>query len=402
MLRVGLTGGIGSGKSTVSGRLAEHGATIIDADRIAREVVEPGSAGLAKVTDAFGDGVIGSDGALDRAALAKVVFADNAARHKLNGIVHPLIGTRTAELTSAAPRDAVLVHDVPLLVENGLAPMYHLVVVVDAPIPDRIARLVHGRGMTEEEVWARIDAQADEARRRAVADVWLDNSGTPDQVLAAVDALWSDRLIPFEANVRLQRFAERGAPRIVAYHPDWPAQAERLAARIRLAAGALALGVDHIGSTAVPGLAAQDVLDLQISVGSLADADDLAQSLAAAGFPELPGATLDHPLPGDPDLDHWAKRTHVSADPARWADLHVRVAGSAGWRFALLCRDWLRADESARAEYEQAKRALSADHHDQTVSAYDAAKNAWLDRAQPRAQAWAERAGWTPPEVSAD
>jgi dephospho-CoA kinase len=399
MLRVGLTGGIGSGKSTVSGRLAEHGATIIDADRIAREVVEPGSVGLAKVTEAFGTGVIGPDGALDRAALAKVVFADNAARHKLNGIVHPLIGTRTAELTSAALKDAVLVHDVPLLVENGLAPMYHLVVVVDAPIPDRIARLVHGRGMTEEQVRARIDAQADEARRRAVADVWLDNSGTPDQVLATVDALWSDRLIPFEANVRLQRFADRGAPRIVAYHPDWPAQAERLAARIRLAAGALAPSVDHIGSTAVPGLAAQDVLDLQITVRSLADADDLAQSLAAAGFPELPGATLDHPLPSDPDPEHWAQRTHVSADPARWANLHLRVAGSAGWRFALLCRDWLRADGSARAEYEQAKRALSANHHDRSVRAYDAGKNAWLDGAEPRARAWAQSTGWTPPEA---
>ena len=398
MLRVGLTGGIGSGKSTVSGRLAEHGATIIDADRIAREVVEPGSVGLARVTEAFGGGVLGPDGALDRAALAKVVFADDAARQKLNGIVHPLIGARTAELTSAAPKDAVLVHDVPLLVENGLAPMYHLVVVVDAPVPERIARLLRTRGMTEDEVRARIAAQADEARRRAVADVWLDNGGSPDQVLAAVDALWADRLIPFEANVRLRRHADRGAPRVVTSHVDWPAQAERLAARIRLAAGALAVRVDHIGSTAVPGLAAQDVVDLQVSVRSFADAEDLTQSLAAAGFPLGPDQSDDRPLPSDPDSAHWIRRTHVSADPARWADVQVRVTGSAGWRFALLCRDWLRADEAARAEYEQVKLAASAQHHDQSAPRYAAAKNAWFDGAEARALAWAEQTGWTPPE----
>ena len=383
MLRVGLTGGIGSGKSTVSGRLAEHGATIIDADRIAREVVEPGSVGLARVTEAFGDGVLGPDGALDRAALAKVVFADDAARQKLNGIVHPLIGTRTAEQTSAAPKDAVLIHDVPLLVENGLAPMYNLVVVVDAPVEERIARLVRGRGMTEDEVRARIAAQADEARRRAVADVWLDNGGSQDQVLAAVDALWADRLIPFEANVRLQRYADRGAPRLVAANPDWPAQAQRLAARVRLAAGSLATQVDHIGSTAVPGLAAQDVLDLQIAVRSAADADDLSQSLTAAGFPALTRDADAH--------------IQVSADPARWADLHIRVAGSEDWRVALLCRDWLRADDAARAEYEQVRRAASARHHDRSASGYEAAKQAWRDAAGPRALDWAQRTGWTPP-----
>jgi dephospho-CoA kinase len=380
MLRVGLTGGIGSGKSTVSGRLAEHGATIIDADRIAREVVEPGSVGLAKVTDAFGTGVLAADGALDRAALAKVVFADDAARQKLNGIVHPLIGTRTAELASAAPRDAVVVHDVPLLVENGLAPMYHLVVVVDAPVSERIARLVRGRGMTEEEVRARIAAQADEARRRAVADVWLDNGGTPDQVLAAVDALWADRLIPFEANARLRRFADRGAPKIVAHRDDWAAQAQRLAARIRLAAGALALRVDHIGSTAVAGLAARDVLDLQVTVRSGAEADDLAQPLIAAGFPAL-----------------GSSQEYVSADPARWANVYARVEGSAEWRFALLCRDWLIADGTARADYERTKRALSAQHHDRSMSDYLAAKQTWLGTARPRAQEWAQRTGWAPP-----
>jgi dephospho-CoA kinase len=258
--------------------------------------------------------------------------------------------------------------------------MYHLVVVVDAPVSERIARLVRGRGMTEEEVRARIAAQADEARRRAVADVWLDNGGTPDQVLAAVDALWADRLIPFEANARLRRFADRGAPKIVAHRDDWAAQAQRLAARIRLAAGALALRVDHIGSTAVAGLAARDVLDLQVTVRSGAEADDLAQPLIAAGFPAL-----------------GSSQEYVSADPARWANVYARVEGSAEWRFALLCRDWLIADGTARADYERTKRALSAQHHDRSMSDYLAAKQTWLDTARPRAQEWAQRTGWAPP-----
>src|SRR5690349_19395640 len=129
MLRVGLTGGIGSGKSTVARRLAEHGAVVIDADKIAREVVEPGTDGLAEIHAAFGDDVI-SDGALDRAALAQRVFTDETARATLNGIVHPRIGARTGELMAAAPADAIVVHDVPLLVENHLGPAYHLVLVV--------------------------------------------------------------------------------------------------------------------------------------------------------------------------------------------------------------------------------------------------------------------------------
>ncbi|HEX3782175.1 MAG TPA: dephospho-CoA kinase [Pseudonocardiaceae bacterium] len=398
MLRVGLTGGIGSGKSTVSGRLAEHGATIIDADRIARQVVEPGSIGLAKVTEAFGGEVLAPDGSLDRAALARVVFADDSARQRLNGIVHPLIGTRTAELTSAAPEDAVLVHDVPLLVENGLAPMYHLVIVVDAPVPERIRRLVRDRGMTEEEITARIAAQADEARRRAVADVWLDNGGSQDEVLAEVDALWADRLVPFEANIRLRRYADRGAPKIVPYHREWPAQAQRVAARIRLAAGALAQRVDHIGSTAVPGLAAKDVLDLQVAVRSMADADDLDQSLASAGFPRCAGLDADTPKPSDPDPEHRVERTHVSADPARWVNLHLRIADGPGWRYALLARDWLRADETARAEYEELKRGLAAGHHDRSITEYGRAQHGWLDAAQSRAEDWARRSGWTVPD----
>jgi dephospho-CoA kinase len=176
MLRVGLTGGIGAGKSTVAGRLAEHGAVVIDADKIAREVVEPGTEGLAELVAEFGRDILAPDGSLDRPSLAAKAFANDEARNKLNAIVHPKIGKRTAELVDKAAPEAVVVHDVPLLVENGLAPVYHLVIVVDAPEDVRLARLTGPRGMSEVDARNRIAAQADERRRRAVADVWLDNS----------------------------------------------------------------------------------------------------------------------------------------------------------------------------------------------------------------------------------
>src|ERR1044072_5266476 len=203
MLRVGLTGGIGAGKSTVAGRLAEHGAALIDADKIAREVVDPGTEGLAELVDEFGADILTPDGALDRPRLAEKAFTSDDARNRLNAIVHPKIGARTAELVAGAAPDAIVVHDVPLLVENGMAPMYHLVLVVDAPEAVRVERLTCYRGMSEVDARNRIAAQADERRRRAVADVWLDNSETPDLVLAEVDRLWADRLVPYEANVRL-------------------------------------------------------------------------------------------------------------------------------------------------------------------------------------------------------
>ena len=252
MLRVGLTGGIGSGKSTVAGRLAEHGAVVIDADAIAREVVEPGTPGLTELVEAFGQDILDPHGALDRGRLAQRVFSDEQARARLNGIVHPRIGARTRELMEAAVEDAIVVHDVPLLVENDLGANYHLVLVVDAPLETRIHRLVRTRGMSEEDARARIRAQADEAARRAAADVWLDNGGSIDQVLADVDALWADRLVRFESNVRLGHRNRYGGPRLVLPNPDWPAQAARLSARVRAAIGNPDARVDHIGSTAVP------------------------------------------------------------------------------------------------------------------------------------------------------
>ena len=195
MLRIGLTGGIGSGKSTVAALLAARGAVVVDADRIAREVVEPGTPGLAAVVRAFGPGVLTSDGALDRAALAAIVFADQEARARLDGIVHPLVRARAEEVVAEAPPDAVVVQDVPLLVETGQAGRYDLVLVVEADLETRLARLVL-RGLTEEDARARIAAQATDEQRRAVADVVLDNSGTPDALAAQVERLWAERVVP--------------------------------------------------------------------------------------------------------------------------------------------------------------------------------------------------------------
>jgi dephospho-CoA kinase len=192
---VGLTGGAGAGKSTVAARLRELGAVVIDADALAREVLEPGSEGLREVVAAFGDGVLRPDGSLDRAALAAVVFADPEQRRRLEAITHPKIAARTSELLAAAASDAVVVHDVPLLVEKAMAPAYDLVVVVDAPEEQRVERLVR-RGLAEADARARIAAQATRAERKDVADVWLDNGGSADDLRAAVDALWDERLLP--------------------------------------------------------------------------------------------------------------------------------------------------------------------------------------------------------------
>ncbi|MEE6272467.1 dephospho-CoA kinase [Georgenia sp. MJ206] len=196
MLTVGLTGGIAAGKSTVSAELARRGAVVIDADVLARQVVEPGTDGLAEVVAAFGPDVLQRDGSLDRATLAGLVFADKAALDRINAIIHPRVRAASAAAAAAAPPEAVVVHDVPLIVENSLAAEYDLVVVVGADEGVRIDRLMRERGMTREEAAARIRAQADDAARRAVADVWLDNSGSRAQIVEAVERLWVERLVP--------------------------------------------------------------------------------------------------------------------------------------------------------------------------------------------------------------
>jgi dephospho-CoA kinase len=196
MLFVGLTGGIGSGKSAVAARLAELGAIVIDSDRLAREVVEPGTDGHTAVVERFGAKVLGPDGAIDRSALAAEVFADAAARKDLEAIIHPRVRARTAEIAGAAPPGAIVVNDVPLLVEAGLHSAYNLVVVVLAGEPARIARLAADRGMSESEARARIAAQATDEQRRAVADVVIVNDGTLDELRAAVDQVWRAELDP--------------------------------------------------------------------------------------------------------------------------------------------------------------------------------------------------------------
>jgi dephospho-CoA kinase len=196
MLMVGLTGGIGAGKSAVSARLAELGAVIVDSDVLAREVVRPGTGGLAEVVAQFGPELLTADGELDRPAMARLVFADPERRKALEAIIHPRVRARSAEIMAAAPSDAVVVNDVPLLVEFGLAAAYQLVIVVLAPEDVRIARLVAARGLSEADARARIRAQATDDQRRAVADVVILNDGPLEQLRAAVDAAWRDDIEP--------------------------------------------------------------------------------------------------------------------------------------------------------------------------------------------------------------
>jgi dephospho-CoA kinase len=190
---VALTGGIASGKSTVARRLAEHGAVVVDADRLAREIVEPGEPALARIAERFGASVLRADGSLDRAALGAVVFSDAAARQDLNAITHPAVTLRSQRLfaeAAAADPEAVVVYDVPLLAEGRGAGEFDEVVVVHAPQEVRIQRLVSLRSMTEAEARARVDAQASDEERLALADVVLDSSGTLEETLARADGLW--------------------------------------------------------------------------------------------------------------------------------------------------------------------------------------------------------------------
>jgi dephospho-CoA kinase len=208
MLRVGLTGGIGAGKSEVSRRLAAQGAVVLDADAVAREVVAPGTPGLAEVVAVFGPGILLLDGRLDRAGLGEMVFADPALRARLNAIVHPRVGERMRELEQAAGRAAIVVHDVPLIAENGLAGNYDVVVVVDAAQRIQADRLIRHRGMTSEQASARIDAQASRAQRLAIAGIVIDNSGSLSELDRQVGELWTE----------LRRMAQPGD------EPDGPEQ----------------------------------------------------------------------------------------------------------------------------------------------------------------------------------
>ncbi len=310
VLRVGLSGGIGSGKSTVAARLARLGAVVVDADRIAREVVEPGERALAEVRERFGDDVVTDEGTLDRAALGRLVFADREALRALEAITHPAIRARTAERVAAAVRAdpaAVVVHDMPLLVEQDLGPGYHLVLVVDTDEETRVRRLVGARGMDEDDARARVRAQASDAERRAAADVLLDNTGTPELLERAVDALWTGRVLPFEANLRRREPApgpgDPGQP-----PGGWAAQAARTGARLRRVLG------DALGDV-TGGPDADGVLHLDAPVADQAclDVPDVLTGLADAGFPRLRDGG------GGP------ARLHGSADPGRPARVRLRA-----------------------------------------------------------------------------
>ncbi|GAB7070857.1 dephospho-CoA kinase [Mycobacterium hodleri] len=392
MLRIGLTGGIGAGKSTVSSAFSELGGIVVDGDVIAREVVQPGTEGLAALVEAFGSEILLPDGALNRPALAAIAFPDDEKRATLNGIVHPLVGARRAELIEAAPADAVIVEDIPLLVESQMAALFPLVIVVDADQDVRVRRLIEHRGFTEADARARIAAQATEEQRRAVADVWLDNSGTAEELAAAARTLWHDRIVPFADNLR-QSTPARALPRLVPADPTWPKQADRIVARLRTACGHHAIRVDHIGSTSVPGLDAKDVVDVQVTVASLDVADELADALLAAGYPKVEGLTAD--VAHTDDVASWQKRLHASGDPGRPTNVHLRVDGWPNQRFALLFRDWLVADADVRAEYLALKRAV-ATGEPETTGDYADAKEPWLVEAYRRAWEWADATGWQP------
>lgn len=195
MFLVAVTGGIASGKSTVARRLAEHGAVVVDADRVAREVVEPGEPALAAIAADFGPGVIAADGSLDRAALGAIVFSDPEARQRLNAITHPAILERShARFAAAGAADpaAIVVYDVPLLAEGSRSGEFDLVVVVHAPTETRLARMVELRGMTRDEAQHRLNSQATDTERLSIADVVIDSGGTLEETLAQTDALWEN------------------------------------------------------------------------------------------------------------------------------------------------------------------------------------------------------------------
>ncbi|MUL63537.1 dephospho-CoA kinase [Mycobacterium sp. CBMA 234] len=403
MLRIGLSGGIGAGKSTVSSTFAAAGGIIVDGDVIAREVVEPGTEGLAKLVEAFGEDILLPDGALNRPALAAVAFSDEQKRQTLNSIVHPLVGKRRAELIDAAPVGSVVVEDIPLLVESQMAPLFPLVVMVHADEDVRVARLIEYRGFSEDDARARIAAQATVEQRQAVADVWLDNSGRADELAAKARELWEQRIIPFARNVQAGVPATV-APQLVTYDETWPEQAGRILARLKTACGHRAVRVDHIGSTAVPGLDAKDVIDIQVTVTSLELADELTDLLQPAGYPHTDitedvaktdarstVAEFDH----SDDATLWDKRFHASADPGRPTNVHIRVDGWPGQQFALLFPAWIAANDEERMEYLALKHdAMAA--APATSGQYADAKEPWLADAYRRAWAWADETGWRP------
>jgi|GEM_PF-182850 len=269
VLLLGLTGGIGAGKSTVAEKLVELGATVIDADRLSREVVAAGTPGLRAVHAEFGEGVLRGDGLLDRRRLGELVFADHNARDRLNAIVHPLVRTRTAETVAAAPAGSVVVHDVPLLIENDMAAGYHLVIAVLADEHHRLDRLA-SRGLSAEQARARMDSQVSDERRLEVADIVIDNNGSPQRTLQQVEQLWLRRILPFRDNIVAHRPAELPSE-LQPYDPQWPQRYERAVTRLTTALSSRLISLEHVGATAVSGSRSHDVVDIRVWVTQGAD-----------------------------------------------------------------------------------------------------------------------------------
>lgn len=315
MLRIGLTGGIAAGKSVVSGRLADLGAVVVDADVLARAVVEPGSEGLDEVVGAFGRDVLGADGALDRAALGRLVFTDSSARERLNAIIHPRVRAGAAHLIGQAPEGSVVVEDIPLLVETGQAPRFQLVVVVDAPDALRIERMVGRRGMQRGDAEQRIAAQSSREERLRAADAVLVNDRGLDELLAATDDLWRERIVPFRDNL------VQGRP------GPGSASARRslsgtsgLARRVRARLGSVlppGSSIDPAGSANGQG-ADDDVVHaaVRVTVSRAEDIPGASDVVTEAGFPPADHAG-GHPPPG-------GTVHHRGADPA--VDVTVVVA----------------------------------------------------------------------------
>jgi len=321
-LCVAVTGGIGAGKSTVAAALAGRGAVVIDSDQLAREVVRPGTAGLAAVASEFGSAVIAADGSLDRAALAGIVFADSEARKRLEGITHPQVRQLFAQRLAAVPRDRVVINDIPLIRTVTDAARYHLVIGVGVADDEvRLRRLV-ARGHTEADARARITAQLADQERRTLSDVWVDNSGLLDGLGGPIDELWQ-RLTTFAANRLAKTEAATVARELVPSDPEGWNRAALLAARVSRACGGAM--VDHIGPRSLPGLPSQDVIDLQLIVESLDQADALEPALSAAGFPRSPGDWRDTPLPHRADPSASQERVHRNADPGQSLTLHLRI-----------------------------------------------------------------------------
>jgi dephospho-CoA kinase len=298
VLLVAVTGGIGAGKSTVSRRLGELGAVVVDSDVLAREVVAPGTPGLHEVVAAFGDGIVTADGALDRAALAGVVFADPAARRRLEAIVHPRVRAAFAAAAASAAPDAVVVNDIPLLVELRTVAEFHLVLGVTADPEARVVRLQQ-RGLTEADARARITAQIDDARRRPLCDAWLANDGDAAALEGSVSRLWSERVVPFEQALRTGALPDPSG---------WPPDADRREAAIRASA--------RVGR-AVAATGAEGLVQPRTDTGSAASEParaDVQVQLRTGG----PAAQLRVDLRGKgflPAVDDPTR--YVAADPAQ-------------------------------------------------------------------------------------